>query len=397
MTGRGRSGDAGAAGPTWSTVTGEDLLELTARLVDVPSVSHDERAVADFVESRLRAVAGEALEVARIGDNVCARTTFGLPQRLVLAGHLDTVPPNGNERARREGDVLFGLGSADMKGGDAVFLELARVVGSTGRSGAGSTPGSGMAADLTWIFYVCEEVDRRHSGLGQIDSAAPEWLAADAAVLGEPTGGHVEAGCQGVLRVAVEVGGERAHTARPWMGRNAIHRLGSVLDAVAAYEGRRPVIDGCEYREALQAVSVSGGVANNVVPDAASVVINHRFAPDRTIVEAFESVREVVAAPLLGLSGDLDDATIVLEESAAAAPPGLSHPLLAAIVTTCGQPARAKLGWTDVSFFAERGVPALNFGPGEPTVAHRGDEHVPLDQLERVFRTLAEVLFTPSA
>jgi succinyl-diaminopimelate desuccinylase len=381
-----------ATGP--GGVTGEQLLELTAELVDIPSVSHEERAIADFVESRLREVAAGVLEVARIGDNVCARTRLGLPERLVLAGHIDTVPPNGNERSRREGDVLYGLGSADMKSGDAVFLEIARLVGATGGRGAGGVEGAGLAADLTWIFYVCEEVDRRYSGLPQIEEAAPDWLEADAAVLGEPTGGLVEAGCQGVLRVAVEVKGERAHTARPWMGRNAIHRLGPVLDAVAAYEGRRPVIDGCEYREALQAVSVVGGVANNVVPDAARVVLNHRFAPDRTGDEAFEDVRSLVAGQLVDDSGALDGASIVLEESAAAAAPGLSHPLLAAIVAASGQPARAKLGWTDVSFFAERGVPALNFGPGEPTVAHRRDEHVPLEQLERVFRTLAEVLLT---
>lgn len=361
---------------------GSDLLALTAELVDIPSVSHDERAIADFVEARLRADAGQVLEVARIGDNVCARTELGLGSRLVLAGHLDTVPPNGNERARVKGDDLSGLGAVDMKGGVAVFLELARAV-------ASGDAAARLRADLSFAFYVCEEVDRRHSGLLQVEREAPSYLSGDAAVLGEPTGSQVEAGCQGVLRVAVEAKGERAHTARPWMGQNALHRLGPVLVAVAAFEPRRPVIDGCEYREALQAVAVSGGVANNVVPDAGRLVLNHRFAPDRSVEEAFAAVRELVlsapgAAP--------ESLSVTLEDSAAPAAPGLSHPLLAALVAASGAPPRAKLGWTDVSFFSSRGVPAANFGPGEPTLAHTAGEHVGRGELELAYSTLAGVV-----
>jgi succinyl-diaminopimelate desuccinylase len=377
---------------TWSTAEVSELAELAATLVDIPSVSHNEREIADFVEARLADTGAGVLEVSRFGDNVCARTRFGLPQRLVLAGHLDTVPPNGNERSSLESGSLYGLGSADMKGGDAVFLELARSVCEASRDGA--TP-AGMVADLTWLFYVCEEVDRRYSGLLALGEADPSWLEADAAVLGEPTGAAVEAGCQGVLRVVVEARGERAHSARPWMGRNAIHRLGPAIEAVASYEGRRPVIDGCEYREALQAVGVEGGVANNVVPDHARLVVNHRFAPDRSVDQAFDAVRNLLESALAepkGSSGAPAEWRIVLEDSSPAAPPGLGHPVLAALSEVSGQPARAKLGWTDVSLFAERGVPAVNYGPGDPEVAHSAREHVPIDQLERVYVALASVL-----
>lgn len=359
---------------------GADPFTLAARLVDIPSVSHNEAVVADFVEESLRATAGESIEVVRIGDNVCARTDFGLGRRLVLAGHLDTVPANGNARAQVEDDVLRGLGAADMKSGDAVFLELARAV-------AGARPDE-LAADISWLFYVCEEVDRRHSGLLEIERSEPALISGDAAILGEPTGGLVEAGCQGVLRVAVEIEGVRAHTARPWKGVNAIHSLAPVLDALAGYEGRTPVVDGCEYREALQAVAVSGGVANNVVPDLTRLVLNHRFAPDRGVEEAFDCLRGFLEVAIARLERSGATASVVLEDSSPAAVPGLSHPLLSALVAATGRPPRAKLGWTDVAFFSERGIPAANFGPGDPNCAHTADESVRRDEVESVFAAL---------
>src|SRR5439155_3655140 len=165
--------------------------------------------------------------------------------------------------------------------GCAVFLELARTV-------------ADPAVDITYLFYECEEVSQRHNGLLKLAAERPELLTADAAILGEPTGGVVEAGCQGTLRLDVTLAGARAHTARPWMGRNAIHRLAPVLQRVAGFAGRRPVLDGCEFREALQAVLVDGGVAGNVVPDRATVRLNHRFAPDRTTETALAAVREVL-------------------------------------------------------------------------------------------------------
>jgi succinyl-diaminopimelate desuccinylase len=350
-----------------------DLLRRCAALVDVPSVSHHESALADVVEASLREVPG--LVVDRLGDNVVARTDLGRGMRVLLAGHLDTVPPNGNEGARIEGDTLWGLGSADMKGGLAVFLELARTV-------------EAPAVDVTYAFYVCEEVAREHNGLSVVAAARPEILAADAAVLGEPTGAVVEAGCQGSLRVEVSLTGKRAHTARPWTGRNAVHRLAPLLARVAAYQGRRPVLDDCEYREALQAVTVTGGVAGNVVPDRATVQLNHRFAPDRSGDEALAYVREVLGDAVDEAAGD----ELRVVDLAPPAPPSLAHPLLAALLARTGARPRAKLGWTDVSFFAARGVPALNYGPGDAELAHTAEEHVTRAQLEAAFDTLRGLL-----
>ncbi|MDQ3758058.1 MAG: succinyl-diaminopimelate desuccinylase [Actinomycetota bacterium] len=350
-----------------------DLLRRCAALVEVPSVSHAEGALAALVEAELAAVPW--LTVDRVGDNVVARTDLGRAQRLLLVGHLDTVPPNGNERARVDGDTVWGLGSADMKGGLAVFLELATTVAEP-------------VVDVTYVFYACEEVASEHNGLLSLAAARPELLGGDAAVLGEPTGAVVEAGCQGSMRVEVVLTGERAHTARPWMGRNAVHRLGPLLERVAAYRERRPVLDGCEFREALQAVLVEGGVAGNVVPDRALVRLNHRFAPDRSPEDAFAEVRQVLGDAVDEESGD----EVRLVDVALAAPPGLDHPLLHALLARVGGPPRAKLGWTDVSFFTQRGVPALNYGPGDPTVAHTADEHVERGQLEAVFEVLRGVL-----
>ncbi len=350
-----------------------DLLARTAELVDVASVSYHEAELAGRVERELRALGH--LEVVRIGDNVVARSALGRPGRVVLAGHLDTVPPTGNERARIDGDVLHGLGSVDMKGGLAVLLELARTLAEP-------------ILDVTYVFYACEEVVRSDSGLTAVEAARPDLLEADAAVLAEPTGGLVEAGCQGSVRVLVTVRGTRAHAARPWVGRNALHRLGPLLQRVASFEERRPVLDGCEYRESLQAVRVKGGVANNVVPDEVRLAIGHRFAPDRDIEGARRWLEEFLAPVLDASLGD----TVELEDAAPAAPPGLGHPLLSALVTASGAAPRAKLGWTDVAFFAERGIPAANCGPGDPLLAHTAAEHVRRSELEHAYATLAALL-----
>jgi succinyl-diaminopimelate desuccinylase len=348
-----------------------DLLGRTADLVAVPSVSLAEDALATRVEAELRAVDG--LDVERVGDNVVARTHLGRSTRLVLAGHLDTVPPDGNAVARIDGDVLWGVGSADMKGGLAVMLELARQV-------------RHPAVDVTWVFYAAEEIAAVHNGLGHLFRDRPDLVAGDVAVLGEPTGGALEAGCQGSMRLRVTIAGQRAHTARPWMGRNAIHRAGEVLAVLASYEPRRPVLDGCEYREALQAVAIEGGVAGNVVPDRAVITVNRRFAPDRTARQAEAEVRALLESVL-----DPGDDIEVVDE-AGAAPPGLAHPLLQALRDRNQLPVRAKLGWTDVARFAAAGIPAVNFGPGDSALAHTAEERVERSSLDAVYASLADLL-----
>jgi succinyl-diaminopimelate desuccinylase len=349
----------------------QTLLDRVATLVAIPSPSHGETALADHVEHRL--AAAPWLVVERIGDNIVARTT-GAGRRLVLAGHLDTVPANGNAEPRLEGPVLWGLGSADMKGGLAVMLELAT-----------SAP---PALDVTWVFYVAEEVAREHSGLLAIERARPDLLAGDAAVLGEPTGAVIEAGCQGVLKLDLVLGGARAHTARPWMGVNAVHRLAPVLDRLAAAESREPVVGGCRYREALQAVRVTGGVAGNVVPDEVRLSLNHRYAPDRDARAAEVAVRDLLGPLLDPALGDHLEVT----DAAPSAPPSLDHPLLASLLAATGAAPRAKLGWTDVAFFAERGIPAVNFGPGDPELAHTAGERVGADDLLAVHAALGTLL-----
>jgi succinyl-diaminopimelate desuccinylase len=342
--------------------------------VAIPSESHQEEVIASHVEAELRAAPW--LTVDRLGDNVVARTTLGRPSRLILAGHTDTVPANGNESAVLDGDVLHGLGSADMKAGLAVFLELACTV-------------SEPVCDVTYVFYAGEEVDARYNGLAHLFRDAPALLEGDVAILGEPTDGWIEAGCQGTMRFEATLAGARAHTARPWMGVNAIHRLVDLLEALDRYEARTPLIDGCEFREALQAVRVSGGVANNVVPDAAVVTINHRVAPDRTLAEAEAHVRSVLEPTL----GPKDSLALLAADPPAV--PGLDRPLLQSLVERSGLPVRAKLGWTDVARFSEHGIPAVNLGPGDPTLAHTAEERVERAKLEAVHAALLDLLTTP--
>ncbi|MDQ3306662.1 MAG: succinyl-diaminopimelate desuccinylase [Actinomycetota bacterium] len=348
-----------------------DLLARTAELIDIASVSHHERALADHVEARLGARPG--LSVERLGDNLVARTSLGRRWRLILAGHLDTVPANGNEVARIESDVVHGLGASDMKSGLAVFLELAERLDEP-------------AVDLTFVFYAGEEVEARFSGLGHLAAQRPELLAGHAAILGEPTGAVIEAGCQGTMRLEVEMVGVRAHSARPWMGVNAVHRLGPLLEVVAGYQGRRPVLDGCQFAEALQAVAVHGGVAANVVPDSVTLTLNHRYAPDHSPEEAERHLRGLLE-PALG-----PDDRLEVVDVAPGARPGLGHPLLQTLVHRSGMTVRAKLGWTDVARFAALGLPACNLGPGDPPLAHHADERVERGPLQATYAALVDLV-----
>jgi succinyl-diaminopimelate desuccinylase len=350
-----------------------DLLTATRDLMAVPSLSRDEGTLAGRVETALRACSW--LDVTRVGDNVVARTSLGRSQRLVLAGHLDTVPPGTNAVPRLEGDTVWGVGASDMKGGLAVMLDLASSV-------------RDPAIDVTWCFYAREEIGRDESGLLELWLQRPELLEGDAAVLGEPTNALVEAGCQGTMRIRITLRGVRAHTARPFTGRNAIHRLTPVLERVGGWGGRDVVLDGCTYAEQLQAVSVEGGVAANVVPDEARLTLNYRYAPDRTSGEAESFLRD-----LLDGTFDLDDGdTWELLDAGDGAPPSLDHPLLKALVARSGSAPKAKVGWTDVASFWEHGVPAANFGPGDPLLAHHPDERVTAAALERARAVLSAVI-----
>jgi succinyl-diaminopimelate desuccinylase len=348
-----------------------DLFGLTAALVAVPSESHHEAELAGIVAGRLRTRA-PSLAIDVVGTNVVARTQLGRDRRIVLGGHLDTVPANGNDVPRVDGDTLHGLGAADMKGGLAVLLALAEAL---------HADPPRARHDVTLAFYECEEVADAFNGLRRIFDERAELLDGDLAVLLEPTGGAVEAGCQGVVVLEARFAGERAHTARPWMGRNAIHRASEVLARLARHESDVVEVDGLEYRESLQVVRIEGGIAGkfNVVPDGCTFAVGRRFAPRYGEAEAINQVRALL---------DGADEVDVLQSQPAAAP-NLGHPLVAEFVTATGLAVRSKLGWTDVARFASRGVPAVNFGPGDPEIAHTAGEHVTRASIEQAYEVLS--------
>jgi succinyl-diaminopimelate desuccinylase len=324
--------------------------ELTARLVDIESVSGGEEPLADAIEAVLREL--PHLDVHRDGNAVVARTDLGRPRRVVLAGHIDTVPVAGNLPSRTEHDRLYGCGSSDMKSGVAVQLRLAAQVGEPNQ-------------DVTYVFYDCEEVDAQRNGLLRLSGNRPDLLAGDLAVLMEPTSGVVEGGCQGTLRAEIRATGKRAHSGRSWLGINAIHEAGRILDVLRGYQPREPLVEGLAYHEGLNAVGISGGVAGNVIPDECVITVNFRFAPDRSPAEAEEHVRQLFAGW-----------EVAVVDVVGGARPGLGDPAVASFVTAMGGEPRAKFGWTDVARFGALGVPAVNYGPGDPQLAHTADEHV---------------------
>jgi succinyl-diaminopimelate desuccinylase len=349
-----------------------DLLALTEELIAVPSVSRDETRLADLVEQRVARHA-PTLQVDRVGDNVVVRTQLGRERRVVMGGHLDTVPPNGNETPTRKGDTLYGLGAADMKGGLAVLLTLVDALA--------AAPDKARF-DATLFFYEAEEIAEQFNGLRTLFAERPDLVAGDMAVLLEPTGAWVEAGCQGTLHVRATFRGVRSHSARPWMGLNAIHRASDVLARISAHEADTVEVDGLPYRESLQVVRIEGGVANNVVPDECSIVVNRRFAPAYTVEEA--------TAQVTALLDGADEIEVI--NASPAAPPNLWDPLVAELVGTFDLGVRPKLGWTDVARFAAHGVPALNFGPGDPEIAHTAGEHVSRESLDSVYAVLGRFL-----
>ena len=332
-----------------------DAAALTADLVDVPSVSGGEAALAGLITAALARL--PHLSLHRDGNAIVARTSLGRAERVILAGHIDTVPVAGNLPSRAGNGLLYGCGSCDMKSGVAVQLRLAATLTAPSR-------------DITYIFYDCEEVEAERNGLLRLSRNSPELLTGDLAVLLEPTGGLIEGGCQGTMQAEVTTHGVRAHSARSRMGRNAIHQAGAVLDRLRSYQPREPEVDGLTYREGLNAVGISGGVAGNVIPDQCIVKVNFRFAPDRNVQQAASHLRDVFSG-----------FDVAITDAAPGARPGLTHPATAGLLAAVGATPRAKLGWTDVARFAELGLPAVNYGPGDPNLAHSVGEHVPLAQI----------------
>ena len=372
-----------------------DALSLTRQMIDIPSVSGQEGPLADAVEAALRSAgfgSAPALEILRDGDAVCARTRLGLPQRVVLAGHLDTVPIADNVPGRaeiRDGvEVVWGRGSVDMLGGCAAALALACEAGPLIAAGAHAA----LTSDVTWIFYDHEEVASHLNGLGRLQRNHPRWLAGDLALLGEPTAAHVEGGCNGTLRVIARFPGRAAHSARAWMGSNAIHAMAPVIERIADYGNPVELVDGLEFRESLSVVRVEGGIANNVIPEAASMTVNYRFAPSKRADDALEWVRSLF---------EDTDATIEVDDLCEGARPGADSPVAERFLAVARRVAAeagaelglaAKVGWTDVARFTQVGVPAMNFGPGDPLLAHTRDEHAPVSDIVRVHRTLRAFL-----
>ena len=351
----------------------QDVAQLTADLLDIYSVSGEEKRLADAVETALTNL--ENLEITRDGDSIIARTDFGKDKRVVLAGHLDTVPlpaVEGSEGTvpsvwkEEAGErVLFGRGATDMKGGVAVQLALAAHL-------------TDSAYDITYVFYDHEEVSSELSGLGRLMRNHAEKLTdADFAVLLEPTDGTIEGGCNGTMRFWIHTQGLRAHSGRAWKGKNAIHQLADVLTRLSNYEPQTYDVEGLAFREGLSAVEISGGVAGNVIPDEASVHINYRFAPNKTLDEAIAHVEEVFA----GYELDFVD-------QSSAARPGLDAPMSRSLIESVGQEPKPKYGWTDVARFSEIGISAVNFGPGDALLAHSDNEHVKASDIQRTYEQL---------
>ena len=365
----------------------QDPVDLTAALVDIESVSHNETAIADAVEAALREVAqvDESIEVLRIDNNVIARTHRGLPQRVILAGHLDTVPTADNVPSTRgvdaQGrDTLFGCGTVDMKSGDAVYLHAFATLAASQE----------LQRDLTLIMYECEEIAAEFNGLRHLSESHPELLTGDVALLGEPSGNVIEAGCQGSIRLRLTAHGTRAHSARAWLGDNAVHKLAPVLSRIAAYEPQTVDIDGLAYREGLNVVWLEAGVATNTLPDEAVLRVNFRFAPNRSADEAMAHFREV-----LGLDEfAAEDLTVDVEDVSPGALPGLHAAAAKELVAVAGDVVKPKFGWTDVARFSALGIPAVNFGPGDPAYCHKKDEQIPVECITALWEDLRRYLTT---
>ena len=342
------------------------VSEIAAALIDIPSVSGAEKEIADVVEGTLTKAVH--LEVLRRGNTVVARTNLGAPFRVLWAGHLDTVPINANVPHTIEGNLLLGRGSVDMKAGVAIGLKLAVEL-------------SAPRYDMTWIFYDNEEVEAKKNGLGLLGAAHPEWLTGDFALVGEPSHGSIEAGCNGTLRAEIVASGVRAHSARSWMGSNAIHSASEIMGILQAYQPREVDVEGLVYKEGLNAVAISGGIAGNVIPDECIVTINYRFAPNRSLNEATNHIEELFSG-----------FEVRVVDAAPGALPGITSELGTEFVKSMGVAVTPKYGWTDVARFSEWGIPAVNFGPGDPSLAHADDERVEISDIDAVYGAMKKWL-----
>ena len=350
-----------------------DLVSLTWELIEIDSESKDERAIADYVEAKFRYQ--DFFDCTRVGNNVVLTPKdFDFKTGIVIAGHLDTVPRSKGMVNRRDVDTLVGLGAVDMKGGIGVMLALAmsRVLGK----------------NVKFVFYACEEISREFSGLLELERSDPTLLQASGAILMEPTGGAIEVGCQGTARFKVQIAGRRAHSARPWIGSNAIHNASKFLSYISDIAVNKIIVEGCEYNESLSAVFISGGIAGNVIPDLVEIIVNFRFAPGRDDHEVLRDTSRRLEICLDLQRGD----RVELIEWAPSAPPNLSNQMIANLGLKSNRAVRSKLGWTDVAFFWERNIAACNFGPGDPNLAHTSDEIVTRNELDEVWSVITAAL-----
>jgi succinyl-diaminopimelate desuccinylase len=341
-------------------------IDITRQLCDIESVSGNETGLADQIVAALTGL--DHLELTRDGDTIVARTNLGRAQRVVIAGHIDTVPLNDNLPTRYETidgvEFLWGRGTVDMKAGVAVQLKLAAEL-------------VAPSVDITWMWYDHEEVSAELNGLARLAANHPEFFTGDFAILGEPTRSEVEGGCNGNLRVELRHFGTRSHSARSWVGHNAIHDAAPILATLAAYQPENIEVDGLVYREGLNAVGITGGIAGNIIPDEVMVHVNYRFAPSRSGDQAIQHLREL-----------FPDSELTVVDLAEGARPGLTAPLAQHFLAAVGGEAHPKYGWTDVARFSAMGIPAVNYGPGDPLKAHADDERVALTEITACERGL---------
>jgi succinyl-diaminopimelate desuccinylase len=336
------------------------LASTLAWLVDVPSQTGNEGAIRDELAARL-----VGLPLHTVANSLVVGDPG--PGKVLLVGHTDTVPLQGHVGSRIEDGRLYGLGATDMKGGLAVMVHLLEDLGTE---------------RLVGVFYAGEEGPMVGNELGMIFEMLPELAEAEAGIVMEPTNRELHAGCQGSVNATVSFLGEAAHSARPWLGVNAITRSGEFLTMMDGLKPEPHPIEGLQFKEVISVTTASGGVANNVIPSRFDLNVNYRFSPDRTLEEAVERLRELCA------SADVFE----VADSAPAAYPEVSHPLFQVLAETAAASVSHKQGWTDVAQLAARGIPAVNFGPGETALAHKPGESIDLTDLDWAYQALAGVL-----